>query len=104
MAFLFVKLNEIEHVRDENGVTKTLRVNCTELSPRNFNVNLIKQNAEKLNLINSLMGKSVMIPIKEGTTSDGSPYFQLIEGQIMPVDPNYGRVPSAQPQPQPPKA
>lgn len=100
-AFLFVKLNEIEEVNDENGKLTTFRVKCTELAPRAFNVNLIKQPTERANQIISLIGKSVMLPIKEGTTSDGSAYFQLVEGQILPIDPNYGRVPQAQAQPQP---
>jgi hypothetical protein len=99
MAFLFVTLNEIEHIRDESGKTITLRVKCTELAPRNFNVNLIKQPADRFNQINALIGKPVMMPIKEGITSDGLQYFQLEQGQIIPVDPNYGKTPQPEQRP-----
>lgn len=102
-AFLFVTLNAIEHIKDESGKTTTLRVNCTELSPRNFNVNLIKESPERVRQINDLLGKPVMMPIKEGFTSDGSPYFQLKVGQIVPVDPNYCKQSTQTPAAIPPK-
>ncbi len=103
MAFLFVTLNGIEEIKDEKGDLKTLRVNCTELAPRNFNVNLIKQTAPVLQQVRSMIGKHVMLPIKEGKTSDGQAYFQLEQGQIIPVSPEYVKSLRNQEQPQPAK-
>lgn len=91
MAFLFVMPNHIDHQTDDKGGTTVLRVNCSELSPRNFNVNLIKHPASVLQQFEAFAKakQPVMIPIKEGTTSDGSPYFQLLPGQIIPVSLDY---------------
>ena len=74
MAFLFILPNQVERILDEKGETKTLRVNCSELQPRNFNINLIKQPASVLQQFESFVAakQPVMASIKEGTTSDGS--------------------------------
>ena len=44
-----------------------------------------------------------MLPIKEGKTSDGQAYFQLEQGQIIPVSPEYVKSLRNQEQPQPAK-
>lgn len=91
MSFLFIMPNHIERVNDENGVLKTLRLNCTELEPRTFNINLIKQPASVLQQFERYVAakQPVMVPVKEGTTTDGSAYFQLLPGQIIPVSLDY---------------
>jgi hypothetical protein len=93
MAFLFVQPKHIEEVLDENGKIKTLRLNCSELSPRNFNVNLIKQPVSVRNELQGYVdaGQPIMIPLKEGRTSDGQVYFQLEAGQIIPVSSEFAR-------------
>lgn len=91
MAFLFIMPNHIDRQVDEKGAVTTLRVNCTELAPRNFNINLIKHPASVLQQFERYAAakQPVMVPLKEGTTSDGSSYFQLLPGQIIPVSLDY---------------
>ena len=92
MAFLFVQPKHIETVVDEKtGELKTLRLNCSELAPRNFNVNLLKQPAHVRNELQKYVDlkQPIMMPIKEGKTSDGQAYFQLEAGQIIPVSLDY---------------
>lgn len=97
-SFLFVNPTAIEEIVDEKtGELKTLRLNCTELAPRSFNVNLIKQDASVRNHLQAFVNakQPIMLPIKEGITSDGSPYFQLLPGQIIPVSLEYAATLSA---------
>lgn len=101
MAFLFVQPKHIETVVDEKtGELKTLRLNCSELAPRNFNVNLIKQPAHIRNELQKYVDSNqpIMLPIKEGKTSDGQTYFQLEAGQIIPVSLEYVKTLQAQEQ------
>lgn len=91
-SFLFVNPNAIESIADEKiGELKTLRLNCTELAPRTFNVNLMKQPAHIRNQLQQFVNakQPIMLPIKEGKTSDGQAYFQLEAGQIIPVSLDY---------------
>ena len=99
MAFLFVDPKHIEEIIDDKtGELKTLRLNCTELAPRNFNVNLIKQPANIRNQLQMFVAakQPIMLPIKEGKTSDGQTYFQLEPGQIIPVSLEYVQTLKAQ--------
>lgn len=91
MAFLFIMPNHIDRQFDEKGAVTMLRVNCTELAPRNFNINLLKHPASVLQQFERYADakQPVMVPVKEGTTSDGSSYFQLLQGQIIPVSLDY---------------
>jgi len=94
MAFLFVQPKHIEEKIDEKtGQLTTLRLNCSELSPRNFNVNLINQPASVRNELQKYVdaGQPVMMPIREGVTSNGQPFFMLEPGQIIPVSLEYAR-------------
>lgn len=91
MAFLFVMPNQIDRIEDEKGAVTTLRVNCTELAPRNFNVNILNQPASVLQQFERFIAakQPIMVPIKEGTTGNGIPFFKLEPGQILPVSMDY---------------
>jgi hypothetical protein len=101
MAFSFVDLKKIETAVDEKtGELKSIRLLCTELAPRSFGINLIKQPASiRAELQRYIDSKTpVMLPVKEGKTSDGQAYFSLEPGQIIPVSLDYVKTLQAQEQ------
>jgi len=94
MAFLFVQPIRIDEKIDEKtGQLTTLRLNVSELAPRNFNINLINQPAHVRNQLQKYVeaGQPLMMPIREGVTSSGIAFFSLEEGQIIPVSLEYAR-------------
>lgn len=97
MAYFFVNPLSIDEAVDpKTGELTTLRLVCQELQPRTFNVNLIKQPAHVRNLLQGFVNtkQRVMLPIREGKTSDGMAFFVLeAGGQIIPIPHNF--VPAA---------
>lgn len=90
MAFFFIEPLALEIDADpQTGELTTFRLRCRELQPRAFNVNFLKH--QGLISIEQLQkyikaAQPLMIPLLEGKLRDGGTYFQLQEGQIIPVD------------------
>lgn len=88
MAFIYVSLTEIKRTIDEKtGELTNLHVAFKELSPRSGNIKILGKSTETLQAIFDAVEQKypVMLPVREGTTSDGGSYISLQEGDIMPI-------------------
>lgn len=70
-------LRIIEILKDEDPMTRTPRIRavCEEMKPRKFNINLSKQDAHVLSDFEKHIGGIAMIPTREGTLKDGTPFI-----------------------------
>lgn len=101
---LFAQPNrvEIEYTTNDKGIPEltTCRVSVTELSPRTFNINLLRKPPEERERLvklfqhysgelNPATKSPVMVNGREGQTDQGIVFFVMSDAQVIPVSLDY---------------
>lgn len=71
-------------VQDEYEGKPRLRVQVTEVKPREYLINLAKADVSVINQFKVLKGQTAMVPGKEGSMN-GRPFLSLEPGELMPL-------------------
>lgn len=79
--YTFLKITDVIERRDDNGEVR-ISAQCIEMNPRNYSINLSRQNADFINQCKQLKGKPIMFPTREGSYNDRS-FVAVGEGPLL---------------------
>ncbi|MFZ4504417.1 MAG: hypothetical protein ACOYM1_10745 [Methylovulum sp.] len=82
MAYFHLNINGLSE--DEFEGKPRIRVDWSELNPRSGKLNLSKADAATITKFKSLIGKTAMVPAREGIMN-GQPFLSLLPGEIIPL-------------------
>ena len=90
------KLIDISQNTDQTTGEIRTYLNAVPAKPSQARMNLTIKNADTINQLQSLVGKTVMLPIEHGVF-DGRPFIRLLDDPIMQAAPLNGTSAASKP-------